>query len=332
MSEILKSDDDDNDDDERLTAAEAAAVAAATTVAKEAASNLLTDVEVGRVTRTTVRRLHDETSAAAISMRVNGAAGGGGAGGAKKRKQLLKTAALLNATLDATLENIRVDRLALEKARRFVVFCKQRIEDYKERNVPTVYAYIGGALAIIKNVEQREEVADLVFQRLERLCCGINQDGEAVQRPLAIKDLDSFLEKNGLVVTSVDANERYGRELPLVDLFTLLLGTCKCNDKITAILSKIMNCMTMLPKLNRELERSTVQTVRVDKAQVAAADLSKMNEYERTAFLIENDAVDSVALARDKKLKAAAATAADDVESTTDVNKKRKRSEDDISC
>lgn len=248
----------------------------------------------------------------------------------KKRKALTKQAAVLAASITSTLQEIRDDKLANEKALKFVNFCRERIRELNEAKTPTVYSFFLSALATIRDTEKRSDVMDQLFLRLECLCMGVDSEGEAVQRPAAMKLLDPFFDKNGITMRTVDSNVRHEREVPLVVMITLLLGTCKLTDPLKKIAADVLLATKMLLEMTQASEDElaahglTVNGAGGKNGKPTAAALNSMSDYERTAWLIENGDIDKVIEKRRSKAADKGASASTTVEANG--SKKRKAS------
>jgi hypothetical protein len=220
-----------------------------------------------------------------------------------KKKSQPKIFTLLNnarEAIEGSLETMNAERRSLEKLTRFRNFIEGRVEKYMRDEVHTAYGYIVNCLNKIHPTELREKEEAFFFDRLERICSGVDADGCAIRVPSAIKTFEKFFEKNGITSASEHAADRYGRELPLVDLYLMLFASCKNTDRLKKAIGEML---TGLSELRQKVERIEAKESKVKptsnnrlKHDQFAAEAKKQglnwattSLFERTQWKIDNN-------------------------------------------
>jgi hypothetical protein len=195
--------------------------------------------------------------------------------------------------LDLSLKIQKEERLAAEKAQRFVRFIRQRVTAFAKDETVTVLSYISRKFAEIQPSEDRERVIELFNQRLERLCLCIDSDEKPVDRPAVLEHIDTFFWRNGIDKITETFATRHDCDMPLVHLYTMLLASCKMTQELKPFVSALVNILIDLPKYLEKHESLEIAhettTAREKRAGRGRLDYSRLTAEQLTQWCIEND-------------------------------------------
>jgi hypothetical protein len=215
----------------------------------------------------------------------------------KKKKEAIDVREMLTTSsqaLDLTLKTQKMERLASEKAQKFVNFMRMRLDGYEKTKTVTVLSYISGKFGAIEPAEERAHVIELFNERLEWLCLCIDHEEKPVERPKVLDQIYKFFQKNGIEKTTETCAQRYDCDMPLVHLYTMLLASCKMTQELKPCVTALVLILIDLPKylkkheaLKTKHEETTAE--RTLRATRGRPDLARLTAEELTSWCIEHD-------------------------------------------
>jgi hypothetical protein len=211
-----------------------------------------------------------------------------------------------------------MERLASEKAQKFVNFMRTRLDAYEKAKTVTVLSYISAKFGAIEPAEERAHVIELFNERLEWLCLCIDHEEKPVERPKVLDQIYKFFQKNGIEKTTETCAQRYDCDMPLVHLYTMLLASCKMTQELKPFVTALVMILIDLPKYLKKHEalKTTHEETTAERTLRAARgrpDLAHLTAEELTSWCIEHECEGekAAAWAREWRLFHNKATAAD---------------------